>query len=224
MKSLFLLLLLLFAGCATVAPDPQAAETFRRQAEELAAARDFPAAAKRLGQAIEYQPADSSLNLRRGELLECSGELGAARRAYLRALNLLPEEDPRRPEILHRLALLYVFKLDGIGKAHKLLTELPEGSAARADLLGVLALRKERDREALQFFEQALAQNPGDDLAAAILYHASLASYRLGDEKTTLGSLYRAAKRTSSPALSRDIEILWDQINEATPDGRQPAR
>jgi tetratricopeptide (TPR) repeat protein len=219
-----LVFLLLFTGCAAVAPDPQTAENFRRQAEELVAVRDFITAADRLGQAIDYQPEDSSLYLRRGELLERSGDLNAARRIYRRALNLLPDADPQRPEIIHHLALLYALKLDGIGKARGLLPELPEGSAARADLLGVLALQGERGKEALQHFDQALARNPGDELAAAILYHASLASYGLGDEKTTLGNLYQAAMRTSSPALSRDIEILWERIDKEMPEGRLPDR
>lgn len=213
MKPLFLSVIFLCTGCAFLQrPDPPMAETFRQEAEALVVQQDYAAAAERFAAAIRLHSDSGTLYLRRGELLERNDCPAKARRNYQTGLKKISADDPLRPELVHRLALLLALKLDSAAEARPLLLQLPIDSPRRDDLLGVLASIEGNQREALLRFNAALAQNPDKNLVATILYHAALAYQRLGDEKNTSGSLYNAINFTSNLATARDIENLWNRL------------
>lgn len=212
MKNLFFFFIFLCTGCVVLQRDPQMAETLRQEAEALLAREDYTAAAERLDAAISQDSDNCTLYLRRGELLERNDRPGIARRNYQAGLKKISADDPRRPELVHRLALLLTLKLDAAGEARSLLLQLPMDSPRRDDLLGVLTSIEGNQRDALRHFNAALVQNPDEDLTATILYHAALAYHRLGDEKNTSGSLYHAINDTRHLGIAWDIENFWNRL------------
>lgn len=217
MRRFLYLAFLLLAGCARLIPtDPEAAMQLVRQAEAQTAAGDFAGAAQSISAAIAQDRGQGSLYLQHGALLERMADPAGAREAYRTGLRRIPAEDPRQRTLAWRLGLLFALKLNAPGEALRLLPLLP-GSAAREDLLGVLALQAGNPPDALGNFERALEQADDSELGAAILYHLSLAHGVAGDEPLALSHLYHAATRTRHPGLRGDLETLWARLSADTP-------
>lgn len=214
---LLALCLTLLSGCIHPVSDPLTAEEHRLRAEQLIIGRDFAAAAAELELALRKNAGDGDLHLRHGEILEAAGRPLEALTAYERAQRFLNRDDPRQQELTYRLALLEAGELDRAEQAEKRLAELPEGSIPRLDLQGVIALGKGEARQALLLYNQALQQGPAKDMAARILYHASLAYHRLGDVKNAYGMLYRAVNLADNEALLKEIELFFKQLNASNP-------
>lgn len=222
----FVLLLALFlGGCLGPAPDPAGAERHRQEAELLALAKDFDAAADALGKAIEALPASASLYLRRAEFLEGSGRMPEARDVYGAGLRKTGRSDPLRAQIAWRLALLEALHLDTPRRAEAQLSRLPADGPLRDDLQGVLALTAGDLRQAVIHFNAALQRQPEQEVTAAVYYHASLAYHRLGDSRNTYGSLFHAVNNAGHRGVIRDIETLWELLNaQSKSEAAAPAR
>ena len=119
---------------------------------------------------------------------------------------------------MHRLALIdanHLFKLD---EAEALLKRLPPRSIEKLDLAAFLYYQASQYDEAIELLNKALEKVRDADQKALLLYHAALIYVKLGDEKNTFGSLYFAINNAEHLGLIRDIEQLWQEINE-NPEG-----
>lgn len=208
----FLPLVLFLAGCtALISPDPQRAADYRLQAETAVTEKDWQGGADLLRKAALHAPTDGALALRQAELLERAGDPRGARKVYRRGLKKVSEESQRQT-LAWRLGLLLSLQLDAPAKARPLLEQISPEDPLRADLLGALALQEGDPRQALAYFNRALAAQPDDQVAATILYHAALAYHQVGDEKNTFGSLFHAINRAEHLGVIGDIERLWDAL------------
>lgn len=212
---------LLLSGCTGVVrrDDPRPVESIVSRAESLVAAKAYAAAAAEYAILIAKAPTVGKYYLRRGELLERIDEDKQARKVYRAALDRIPEDDPDRIELIHRLALIdanHLYKLD---EAEALLAQLPNNSIARYDLAAFLYYQANQPKPALELLNKALARVREADQKALLMYHASLVYHELGDEKNTFGSLYHAINLSEHLGLIRDIENFWELINREEPLG-----
>lgn len=209
-------LTLLLGGCAAISvpDDDRPVEVVITQAEQLVKTKAYAAAAEEYAIIISKQPTVGSHYLRRAEILERIDEDKQAHQTYKRGLAKVPEEDPDQLELMHRLALVnanHLFKLD---EAEKLLTRLPPRSVEKLDLAAFLYYQASQYNEAIKLLNMALEKVRDADQKALLLYHASLIYVKLGDQKNTYGSLYFAINNAEHLGLIRDIEQLWQKINE----------
>lgn len=209
-------LTLLLDGCAalSVKDDKRPVEIVLSHAEQLVKSKAYAAAAEEYAIIISKEPTVGSHYLRRAELLERIDEDKEAHKTYERGLEMVPEEDPDHLELMHRLALVdanHLFKLDD---AEKLLTRLPPRSIEKLDLAAFLYYQSSQYHEAIKLLNMALEKVRDADQKALLLYHAALIYVKLGDQKNTFGSLYFAINNAEHLGLIRDIEQLWQKLNE----------
>lgn len=220
MKAMAVLLLCVLStltGCAAARPDRAAAEQHRQNAQAKTIDRDFTGAATEMALALEKDPKNGQLYLENGEILEAADRPQEAAATYDKGRRVLRDQPSLHQELTYRLGLLAAGRLDDGPGLQKLLTELPVASIPRRDLEGLLALRQGEARQALVIFNDALQMKPGKGMAARILYHAALAYHRLGDDKNTFGSLYRAVNLAEDVGLLREIELFYLKLNRSVP-------
>ena len=212
----------LLLGCllalSSCAPAPQLTATLpaaehAQQAENLIFQNNLAQAEKEYQLAILAAPSETTYYLRRAEILEILGLDQKAREAYTSALldsDPAPEEYDR---IHHRLILLLALKLANPQEASALLPHLTEGSFLYTDAAGAQALAQGHIAQALELFTQAQHIAYDNDDQALALYHVALAYHLLDDPKSTSAALYYAINFAENPALIKDIERLWDELN-----------
>ena len=211
---------LLLGGCAAVSvnEDKRPVEAIINRAEQLIKSKAYAAAAEEYAVIIRKEPTVGRHYLRRAEILERIDEDNEAHSTYERGLKMVPEEDPDQIQLMHRLALVdanHLFKLD---EAEELLTRLPPRSIEKLDLAAFLYYQASQYNEAIELLNKALEKVRDADQKALLLYHAALIYVKLGDEKNTFGSLYFAINNAEHLGLIRDIEQLWQKLNEI-PEG-----
>ncbi len=211
---------LLLGGCAalSVKEDNRPVEVVLASAEQLIKGKAYAAAAEEYAVIIRKEPTIGSHYLRRAEVLERIDEDKEAHRTYEQGLEMVPEDDPDQLELMHRLALVdanHLFKLD---EAEELLTRLPPRSIEKLDLAAFLYYQSSQYDEAIEILNKALEKVRDADQKALLLYHAALIYVKLGDEKNTFGSLYFAINNAEHLGLIRDIEQLWQKLNEPPED------
>ena len=209
-------LALLLGGCSGVSikNDPRPVQDVINQAERLVQSRAYAEAAHQYAIVILKDPLVGRYYLRRAELLERIDEDKDAHRTYEKALKIVPEDDPDQLQIMHRLALVdanHLYKLD---EAEELLQRMPPRSVEKIDLAAFLYYQASQYDLAISLLNKALEKTRNADQKALLLYHAALIYVALGDQKNTFGSLYYAINNAEHLGLIRDIEQLWEEINE----------
>lgn len=217
------MLALCLGGCAGRATkdDPRPVEDVVSQAEQLVKGKAYAAAAAQYAVVIAKEPAIGRYYLRRAELLERIDEDKEAHHTYEQAMKRVAEDDPDHLQLMHRLALIdanHLFKLD---EAEALLQRMPGTSVERYDLAAFLYYQASQYTESLKLLNQALERVNSTDKKALLLYHAALVYVKLRDQKNTFRSLYYAINNATHLGLVRDIEQLWQEINDVTP-GKPP--
>ncbi len=205
--------LLLLAGCLGTLPPAE----HRQRAEALLASKDFAGAAREIAFSLRRDPGQVDLHLLRGDLLERLDRPEEALAAFADGSRNAPPEDPRRGELLFRRALLLVRPLTRPAEARPLIQELPENDPRRTLIEATLSLQEGRPLDTLAQLNRALAVPLEKDLSARILYTAALAYHRLGEVDRTSQSLFHAINLAEGLALIRQIELLWEELNAATP-------
>jgi tetratricopeptide (TPR) repeat protein len=188
------------------------------RAEQLVQSKAYAAAAQQYAIVILKDPVVGRYYLRRAEILERIDEDKEAHRTYERALDMVPEDDPDFIQIMHRLALVdanHLYKLD---EAEELLERLPKRSVEKLDLTAFLYYQASQYDTAISLLNKALEKVKTADQKALLLYHAALIYVKLQDQKNTFGSLYYAISNAEHLGLIRDIEQLWQEINEVPAD------
>ncbi len=216
-------LALLLGGCAAVSvkEDNRPVEAVVDRAEQMIKAKAYAAAAEQYAIAIDKEPTAGKYYLRRAELLERIDEDKEAHKTYERGLKMVPEDDPDQVQLMHRLALVdanHLFKLD---EAEALLKRLPKRSIEKLDLAAFLYYQSSQFDESITLLNKALERVRDADQKALLLYHAALIYVKLDDQKNTFGSLYFAINNAEHLGLIRDIEQLWQEINE-DPEAEPP--
>ena len=209
-------LALFLSGCSgmSIKDDPRPVEDVVIRAEQLVKSKAYAAAARQYAIAIFKDPVVGRYYLRRAELLERIDEDKDAFRTYEKALKMVPEDDPDHLQIMHRLALIdanHLFKLDD---AEELLQRMPARSVEKLDLAAFLYYQASQYDQAISLLNKALERVRSADQKALLLYHAALIYLELKDQKNTFGSLYYSINNAEHLGLIRDIEQLWQVINE----------
>jgi tetratricopeptide (TPR) repeat protein len=186
---------LLLGGCValSVKEDNRPVEAIITHAEQLIKSKAYAAAAEEYAVIIRKEPTIGSHYLRRAEVLERIDEDKEAHGTYERGLKMVPEDDPDQIQLMHR----FIEKLD---------------------LAAFLYYQASQYNEAIELLNKALEKVRDADQKALLLYHAALIYVKLEDEKNTFGSLYFAINNAEHLGLIRDIEQLWQEINEI-PEG-----
>jgi tetratricopeptide (TPR) repeat protein len=193
-------LALFLGGCTGVSikNDPRPIDDVISRAEQLVQSKAYAAAAHQYAIVILKDPVVGRYYLRRAEILE----------------RIVPEDDPDYIQIMHRLALIdanHLYKLD---EAEELLERLPKWSVEKLDLTAFLYYQANQYDTAISLLNKALEKVKTADQKALLLYHAALIYVKLQDQKNTFGSLYYAISNAEHLGLIRDIEQLWQEINE----------
>lgn len=209
-----LALLFLFA-CATAPKDPSVtvAEHLQRT-DAMIRQHQYPEAEEELAQALLKDPARGELYLKLGDLLQVMDEPAAAARRYRQGLARLEKDDPQLVPLSHRLALVLALKQGRVKDAEGRVSSLPPASWQRADAKGAIAVAEGSPRQALKDFNRALSSSPDPFAAAWVRYHAALAYEKLGDTGNAVRMLYDAINYSKNIALSRDIEVLFLQLQK----------
>ncbi|GAB6084661.1 hypothetical protein JCM30471_35750 [Desulfuromonas carbonis] len=214
-RLLLLFCLPLLAACLAGAPppDPAAALRHAERGQGLIAAKDYRGAAAEFAQAQDLAPDEAGYALTHADLREGLGEVDAARAAYRQGLATIASDDPLRPTLTWRLALLELFHRNAPGAAARLGKGLAGDSFEAIDLDGALRLGRGDTAGAIQRFRQAepLAADPAQ--AAFALYHASLGYWRQVDDRETFRTLLEAITQASARGLIRDIEAHFKVIS-----------
>ncbi|MBW2476990.1 MAG: hypothetical protein JRE16_10145 [Deltaproteobacteria bacterium] len=203
----------------TVVNDPRPVEQIIKDAEELVMLKAYADAADEYAYVVYKDPSVGRYYLRYAELLERIDKDNAARKVYSQALENVPEDDPARVEIIHRMALIDANHLFKVEEAEELLHLLPSGSIERYDLAAFLYYQAHQYDSALELLNNALERVRDADQKALLMFHASLIYHELGDVKNTFGSLYHAINLSEHLGLIRDIENFWELINQDQPLG-----
>ena len=98
---------------------------------------------------------------------------------------------------------------------------MPEKSIERLDLAAFLYYQASQYDQSIILLNKALENVTSPDQKALLLYHAALVYVKLNDQKNTFGSLYYAINNAEHLGLIRDIEQLWQEINEIPANGSQ---
>lgn len=210
------LILLLCAACLfpSAQPDPARAEMLRAQGEIQAEERDFTAAAVSLADAVTANPADGSLHLRLGELLEMSDKPQQAADAYAAGLASSAGTDgPWHSELAYHQALVVALKLQQPEAARRLLANFPATDVRYRDLQAVLALSENDPRGALTILNDVRKDGLDSIMAARISYHAALAYLKLERIDLATAALYQAINHAGKSLVAWDIEQLWKKLN-----------
>lgn len=216
-RSLLLVVFVLsLAGCLgkSLADDPRSTADIVSRAEQLVAAKAYAAAASQYAIAIAKDPTVGKHYLLRAELLERIDADKEAYQTYRLAMKQIPEDDPDHLAIMHRLALINANHLFKVEEAEALLQRMPDKSVEKLDLAAFLYYQASQYDQAIQLLNKALERVTDADQKALLLYHAALVYVKLGDQKNTFGSLYYSINNAEHLGLIRDIEQLWQEINE----------
>lgn len=215
--------MLFVSGCARVSAqdDPRPVEAVVDRAEQLVRNKAYAAAAQQYAIIVAKAPAVGRYYLRRAELLERIDEDEEARRTYELAMKMVPEDDPDHLQIMHRLALVDANHLYNLDEAEELLQRMPENSIERLDLAAFLYYQASQFDQSIILLNRALEKVRSPDQKALLLYHAALVYVKLKDQKNTFGSLYYAINNAEHLGLIRDIEQLWQEINDSPAAGSQ---
>lgn len=214
---------LLVNGCAKVSvkDDPRPVEEVVDRAEQLVRNKAYAAAAQQYATVVAKAPEVGRYYLRRAELLERIDEDKDAQRTYELAMKMVPEDDPDHLQIMHRLALVDANHLYNLDEAEELLQRMPDNSIERLDLAAFLYYQASQFDQSIILLNRALEKVRSPDQKALLLYHAALVYVKLKDQKNTFGSLYYAINNAEHLGLIRDIEQLWQEINESPAAGSQ---
>ena len=209
-------LALFLGGCTGVSikNDPRPIDDVISRAEQLVQSKAYAAAAQQYTIVIRKDPVVGRYYLRRAEILERIDEDKEAYRTYKRALKMVPEDDPDYIQIMYRLALVDANHLYNLDEAEELLQRLPKRSIEKLDLTAFLYYQANQYDTAISLLNKALEKVKTADQKALLLYHAALIYVKLQDQKNTFGSLYYAINNAEHLGLIRDIEQLWQEINE----------
>lgn len=210
-------LLLALAGCAVMSPanDPRPVTEIIDHAEGLVASLVYAEAAAQYAIVIDKEPAVGKHHLRRAELLERIDADMQAYQTYRQALNKVAETDPDHLAIVHRLALLNANHLSKNEEARDLLKRLPDGSLEKLDLEAFFYYQSGHYKQAIVSLNKGLELAKNFDHKALLLYHAALVYDKLDDRKNAYGSLYHSVNNAKHLGLTRDIEQLWNKLNES---------
>jgi len=208
---------LLITGCGggvTVKNDSRPLEEVVSYAEQLIKQKAYAQAADQYQIAILKDPTIGQFYLRRAEVLERIDHDKEARITYERALESVPEDDPGYLQIMHRLALVDANHLFKIEEAEDLLLKMPEKSIEKIDLAAFLYYQSSQYEPAIELLNKALERVRYPDQKALLLYHAALIYVKLEDPKNIFGSLFYSINNAEHLGLIRDIEQLWQELNE----------
>ncbi len=213
---ILLALIIALAGCAgrALTNDPRPAAEIVSRAEQLVAAKAYAAAAAQYAIVIAKEPAVGKHYLRRTELLERIDDDKEAYRTYRLAMKQVPESDPNHLALMHRLALINANHLFRIEEAEALLLRMPDKSIEKLDLAAFLYYQSSQYQQAIDLLNKALERVRDADQKALLLYHAALVYRKLDDQKNLFGSLFYSINNAEHLGLIRDIEQLWQEINE----------
>jgi hypothetical protein len=95
-----------------------------------------------------------------------------------------------------------------------MLKKLPHSSLPRKNLEAALTLQDGDGRKTLILLNEMLQTSLPRDMAARVMYQAALAYHLIGDAKNATGSLLKAISYAENLALTRDIEIFWNKLND----------
>lgn len=209
-------LALLLGGCAAISTtsDPRPVDEVINQAENLIRSKAYAAAAEQYAIVNLKEPTVGRYYLRRAEILERIDEDNEARSTYKRALKKVPEDDPDYLQIMHRLALIDANHLYRLDEAEELLQRMPAGSIEKLDTAAFLYYQANQPEQAILLLNKALEHVRSADQKALLLYHAALVYVMIKDQKNTFGSLYYSINNAEHLGLIRDIEQLWEKIND----------
>lgn len=208
---------LFISGCAggvSVKDDSRSLEEVISNAELLIKQKAYAAAANEYQVAILKDPTVGQFYLRRAEVLERIDQDKEARLTYERALKKVPKEDHGHLQIMHRLALVNANHLFRVEAAEDLLLQMPENSIEQIDLTAFLYYQASQYERSIQLLNKALEQVRSADQKALLLYHAALVYVKLEDQKNIFGSLFYSINNAEHLGLIRDIEQLWQELNE----------
>lgn len=208
---------LIISGCGggvQVKNDSRSLEEVITNAEQLIKQKAYAEAANEYQIAILKEPEVGQFYLRRAEVLERIDEDKEARLTYERALKVVPEEDPAHLQIMHRLALVNANHLFRIEEAEDLLLKMPDKSIEYLDLSAFLYYQSSQYEQAIGILNKALERVRTADQKALLLYHAALVYVKLEDQKNIFGSLFYSINNAEHLGLIRDIEQLWQELNE----------
>jgi tetratricopeptide (TPR) repeat protein len=209
-------LALFFGGCTSISTtlDPRPVDEVINQAENLIRSKAYAAAAEQYAIVILKEPTVGRYYLRRAEVLERIDEDREAYSTYKQGLRKVPEDDPDYLQIMHRLALIdanHLFRLD---EAEDLLQRMPAGSIEKLDTAAFLYYQANQPDQAILLLNKALEHVRTADQKALLPYHAALVYVMIKDQKNTFGSLYYSINNAEHLGLIRDIEQLWEEIND----------
>ena len=102
----------------------------------------------------------------------------------------------------------------GLAVTEELLKRMPQGSIEKLHTAAFLYYQAGQPDQAILLLNKALERVRSADQKALLLYHATLIYVQLKDQKNTFGSLYYAINNAEHLGLIRDIEQLWEKINE----------
>lgn len=208
---------LFISGCGggvSVKNDSRSLEEVISQAELLIKQKAYAAAADQYQIATLKDPTVGQFYLRRAEVLERIDMDKEARLTYERALKNVPEEDHGHLQIMHRLALVNANHLFRIEDAEDLLQRMPENSVEQIDLAAFLYYQASQYDLSIKLLNKALERVRSADQKALLLYHAALVYVKLEDQKNIFGSLFYSINNAEHLGLIRDIEQLWQELNE----------
>jgi len=208
---------LISSGCGggvQVKNDSRTLEEVVVNAEHLINQKAYAEAANEYQVAILKDSTVGQFYLRRAEVLERIDQDKEARLTYERALQSVPEDDPVYLELMHRLALINANHLFRIEEAEELLLKMPDQSIERLDLSAFLYYQSSQYEPAIELLNKALERVRTADQKALLLYHAALVYVKLEDQKNIFGSLFYSINNAEHLGLIRDIEQLWQELNE----------
>lgn len=214
--------ILLACGCSSryVAKDDQRnVKDVIASAERLVKSKAYAKAAREYAIVILKEPNVGKHYLRRTEILERIDEDEEAYEVYQEAMENVPEDDPDRISIIHGLALINANHLFKIEEAEDLMQMLPDKSIEKYDTSAFLYYQSAQYELSLRLLNKALERVRSADMKALLLYHAALIYTKLKDQKNLFGALYYSINNAEHLGLIRDIEQLWQELNEGPGSG-----
>jgi CHAT domain-containing protein/Tfp pilus assembly protein PilF len=182
--------------------------------------------AQRTGDRLEQAAALQGL----GRIFENQGELQQALDHYNAALALWPKGEPRRPNTLHSLGVLYARYLHDESRGRELLLQARDTWGLKQDRamartlsqLGRLAYEQGRGEEAGRDYEKALTLQQ-DDRCGSAVYQARLALVKQGQGARTaaddrLAEALRIVAAQPCPRSEPTVHLLAAEIAEKRGD------
>lgn len=144
--------------------------------------------------------------LQMGEYLELSDRLEKAIEVYRQGIERLPAGAATK--IRHRAAMALIETGD-IEAATQIAEETAD-SLEKQDMLGIIALKRKRIKQAYNHFNSAIARYPKGQYIGWVHYHTALMYDQAGDSTNTGDALYKAISTAQGNRLLTDkIKTLW---------------